>query len=93
MVSMMDVEPKKGQFCDRSRPKGNTVADSELAKKAFKLNLKSSFSTSIEDNQTHQQPPPPPPMMKSLSKESKSSVKSPLSPNSGGFQCDSCQRR
>lgn len=83
MVSMMDVEPKKGQFCDRSRPKGNTVADSELAKKTFKLNLKSSFSTSIEDNHTTQQPGPPKPMLKSLSKDSRTSVKSPLSPNSG----------
>lgn len=82
---MMDVESKKGQFCDidMSRPKVTPSADSELAKKAFKLNLKS-FSTSVEDSsssvqivrkQLQQQ--------QHLSQQESAEVLSPLSPNSG----------
>lgn len=77
MVSMMDVEPKKGPFCDRSRPKVTpSSADSDLAKKAFKLSLK---STSVEDATAF--------VPKQLSKDSGGAdMRSPLSPNSGTFQ-------
>lgn len=77
MVSMMDVEPKKGQFCDMS-PKVTPSADSELAKKAFKLNIKSSFfSNSLDDPSSAQF------LRKQLSQPESSDVRSPLSPNSG----------
>lgn len=80
MVSMMDVEPKKGQFCDMSRPKVTpSSADSELAKRAFKLSLKSSFSTSVEDSSTRCSGS----VRQQLSQQESAEVRSPLSPNSG----------
>lgn len=76
----MDVEPKKGPFCDMSRPKVTPSADSELAKKAFKLNIKSSFfSTSVEDPASTEF------VRKQLSQQESAEVRSPLSPNSGKF--------
>lgn len=79
MVSMMDVEPKKGQFCDMSRPKVTpSTADSELAKRAFKLSLKSSFSTSVEDSSTRCGD-----SVRQQQQQESVEVRSPLSPNSG----------
>lgn len=74
---MMDREPTKGTFCDMSRPKVTPSVDAELAKKAFKLNIKSSiFSTSSDDASTAQ-------IRKQLSQPESAQVQSPLSPSSG----------
>ena len=77
MVSIMDaVEPtKKGQFCDMSRPKVTPSTDSELAKKAFKLNIKSSFFSASADD--------PASSTRQLSQQESAEVRSPLSPSSG----------
>lgn len=82
MVSMMDVEQsKKGQFCDMSRPKVTPSVDSELAKKAFKLNLKS-FATSAEDSSTSVQFV----RQQAVSQQESTEIRSPLSPNSGKWR-------
>lgn len=84
MVSLMDVEPKEGQFCDMSRPKVTPSADSELAKKAFKLNIKSSFfSSSVED--AYSVVAASQNVRKQFSQQQSGEVRSPLSPGSGKF--------